>query len=173
MPKGVDNLVKKKVTLTVKEVSEILGVSNTKIYEMARMNQIPHIKIGNRVIFHEDVLRDWMGAANVTPRGPLYTPLPLDGSSSDDALFGTRYEMHLTSETIRLIQTALEIQEADIKKHLDEVFEESATKSIYYKDRPEDLEKRRMYTQRRYHALIIALDEIDREFNRAQQRELR
>lgn len=66
----------------------------------------------------------------------------------------------------------LEIQEADIKRHLDEDFEESATKSIYYKDRPEDLEKRRMYAQRRYYALTLALDEIDREFENAQHREL-
>lgn len=166
-------LVKRKVTLNVKEVSEMIGISNAKIYEMARMNQIPHIKVGSRIIFHEDVLRDWMGAANVTPKGPLFTPLPFDRNDSDDALIGTRYEMHLTGETIRFIQTVLEVQEADIKKHLDEVYDESATKSVYYKDRPEDLEKRRMYAQRRYHALILALDEIDREFIRAQQRELR
>ncbi|MBA2937046.1 helix-turn-helix domain-containing protein [Paenibacillus sp. CGMCC 1.16610] len=166
-------MVKKKVTLTVKEVAEILGVSSDKIYEMARKKQIPHIKVGSRVIFHEDVLNEWMGAANVTPRGPLYTSLSLKENESDDVSVGTRYEMHLTAETIRLIQMALEIQETDIKKHLDEVFEESATKSIYYKDRPEDLEKRRMYAQRRYHALILALDEIDREFNKAQKRELR
>jgi excisionase family DNA binding protein len=170
--KGVD-IMRKKVTLTVKEVSEILGISNGKIYEMVRMNQIPHIKAGSRVIFHEDVLREWMGAASVSPRGPLLTPLPSDRNNTDDGLVGTRYEMLLTSETIRFIQTVLEIQEADIKRHLDEVFEESATKSIYYKDRPEDLEKRRMYAQRRYHALILALDEVDREYIKAQRRELR
>lgn len=56
--------------------------------------------------------------------------------------------MHLTIETVCFIQTVLEIQKADIKRHLDEVFDESATKSVYYKDRPEDLEKRRMYAQR-------------------------
>lgn len=166
-------MIKRKVTLTAKEVSEMLGVSSTKIYEMARMNQIPHIKIGSRVMFHEDVLREWMGASNVTPSGPLFTPLPTDRNDTDNTLIGTRYEMHLTGETIRFIQTVLEVQEAEIKKHLDEVFEESATKSVYYKDRPEDLEKRRMYAQRRYHALILALDELDREYNKAHQRELR
>ncbi|OMF88737.1 helix-turn-helix domain-containing protein [Paenibacillus sp. FSL R7-0337] len=163
---------KKKVTLTVKEVSEILGISNGKIYEMVRMSQIPHIKVGSRVIFHEDVLREWMGASSITPRGPLLTPLRSDMRDAEVGLVDTRFELRLTSETIRFIQTVLEIQEADIKKHLDEVFDESATKSVYYKDRPEDLEKRRMYAQRRYHALILALDEIDREFNIAQQREL-
>jgi excisionase family DNA binding protein len=166
-------MAKRKVTLNVKEVSEMIGISNAKIYEMARMNQIPHIKAGSRIIFHEDVLRDWMGAASVTPRGPLFTPLHSDRTDSEDALTGTRFEMHLTGESIRFIQTVLEIHEADIKKHLDEVYDESATKSVYYKDKPEDLEKRRMYAQRRYHALILALDEIDREFSRAQQRELK
>ncbi|GIO35734.1 hypothetical protein J41TS12_05950 [Paenibacillus antibioticophila] len=164
---------KRKVTLNVKEVSEMIGISNTKIYEMARMNQIPHIKVGNRIIFHEDVLRDWMGVASIAPRGPLFTPLNSEQVESEDNLEGTRFEMHLSGETIRFVQTVLEIQEADIKKHLDEVYDESATKSIYYKDKPEDLEKRRMYAQRRYHALILALDEIDREFSWAQQRELR
>lgn len=163
----------KKVTLTVKEVSEILSVSTGKIYEMVRMNQIPHIKIGNRVFFHEDVLRDWMGAANVTPRGPLLTPLSLDRNDADQGLDGSRYEMHLSGETIRFIQTVLEIQEADIKNHLDEVFEESATKSLYYKDRPQDLEKRRMYAQRRYHALILALDEVDSEYIKAQLKRIK
>lgn len=163
----------RKVTLTVKEVSEMLGISNAKIYEMVRTKQIPCIKVGSRVVFHEDVLREWMGAATVTPRGPLLTPLPSERGSLDDLAAGNRYEMHLSGETIRFIQTVLEIQEADIKKHLDEVFEESATKSVYYKDRPEDLEKRRLYAQRRYHALIIALDEIDREYAKAQRREPR
>ncbi|SFM42000.1 DNA binding domain-containing protein, excisionase family [Paenibacillus sp. 1_12] len=157
----------------MKEVSEILGISNGKIYEMVRTSQIPHIKVGSRVIFHEDVLREWMGASSITPRGPLLTPLTSDRTDSDEGLVGTRFEMHLTNDTIRFIQTVLEIQEADIKKHLDEVFDESATKSVYYKDRPEDLEKRRMYAQRRYHALILALDEVDREYIRAQQRELK
>lgn len=105
--KGVD-IMRKKVTLTVKEVSEILGISNGKIYEMVRMNQIPHIKVGSRVIFHEDVLREWMGAASVSPRGPLLTPLPSDRNDSEDGLVGTRFEMHLTSETIRFIQTVLD-----------------------------------------------------------------
>jgi len=166
-------MIKRKVTLTAKEVSDMLGVSSTKIYEMVRIKQIPHIKIGSRIMFHEDVLREWMGASNVPPRGPLFTPLPVERNDTDNTAIGTRYEMHLTGETIRFIQTVLEVQEAEIKKHLDEVFEESATKSVYYKDRPEDLEKRRMYAQRRYHALILALDELDREFNKAQQRELR
>lgn len=166
-------MANRKVTLNVKEVSEMLGISNGKIYEMARMNQIPHIKIGSRIIFHEDVIREWMGAASITPRGPLFTPLPSEMNDSDDALAGTRYELHLTGETIRFIQTVLEIQEADIKKHLDEVFDESATKSAFYKDRPEDIEKRRLYAQRRYHALILALDELDREYSKAQRRELR
>ncbi|WNS42055.1 helix-turn-helix domain-containing protein [Paenibacillus sp. MMS20-IR301] len=159
----------KKVTLTVKEVSEILGVSTGKIYEMVRMVQVPHIKVGNRVFCHEDVLRDWMGAANITPRGPLLTPLSTKRGDAEQGLVGTRYEIHLSGETIRFIQTVLEIQEADIKKHLDEVFEETATKSLYYKDRPQDLEIRRMYAQRRYHALILALDEVESEYTKAQR----
>lgn len=67
----------------------------------------------------------------------------------------------------------LSVADLDIKKHLDEVFEESVTKRVYYKDRPEDLEKRRMYAQRRYHTLILALDEIELDFDRAQRRELK
>jgi len=98
--KGV-NIIVKKVTLTIKEVSEILGIPNGKIYELVRMSQIPHTKVGSRVIFHEDVLREWMGAAGVSPKGPLLTPLPFDREVSDEGIVGTRYEMHLTVETIR------------------------------------------------------------------------
>ncbi|MET3289290.1 UNVERIFIED_CONTAM: excisionase family DNA binding protein [Brevibacillus sp. OAP136] len=156
----------KKATLTAKEVSQLLGVSSQKIYEMCRMKQIPHVKIGSRFIFHENALADWMNISNITPRGPLLTPLPTERFGND---YSGTYELRLSGETVRFIQTILEIQEADIKRGLDEAFEESTTKSIYYKERPDDLYKRQTYAQRRYHALIVAMDEIDREYYRVRQ----
>ncbi|MFE5321663.1 helix-turn-helix domain-containing protein [Paenibacillus sp. NPDC056579] len=157
-----------RVTLNVKEVSEMLGISTAKIYEMVRMHQIPNIRVGSRIIFHEDVLRDWMGASNIAPRGPLFTPLPTKVKQESGGQGASTYTLQLTAETIRFIQTVLEIQEADLKKHLDEVFDVSAIKSPYYQERPEDLERRKMYAQRRYHAFIVALDELNQAYNQAQ-----
>ncbi|AOZ90955.1 hypothetical protein [Paenibacillus crassostreae] len=86
------------------------------------------------------------GRSNVTRRGPLLNPLPSDRNDPNDGLVDTRFEIHLSGETIRFIQTVLVLQKAEIKKPLDDVFDESATKSVY-KDRPEDLEKRRFYAK--------------------------
>ncbi|WP_438351574.1 helix-turn-helix domain-containing protein [Paenibacillus sp. FA6] len=49
-----------KITLTVIEVSELISVSTTTIYAMAREGQIPHIRIRGRILFHREVIEDWL-----------------------------------------------------------------------------------------------------------------
>lgn len=48
------------VTLTVSEVAKMIGVSTATIYQMAREDQIPHIRIRGRVLFHKDVVNSWL-----------------------------------------------------------------------------------------------------------------
>lgn len=49
-----------KITLTVNEVAELLGVSIGTIYTMARLHEIPHKKIRGRVLFHKETIEKWL-----------------------------------------------------------------------------------------------------------------
>lgn len=48
-----------KITLTVNEVAEMLGVSTATIYTMARKNEIPFFKARGRVLFNREVIEAW------------------------------------------------------------------------------------------------------------------
>ncbi|WP_068778206.1 helix-turn-helix domain-containing protein [Paenibacillus sp. GM2] len=49
-----------KITLNVIEAAELVGVSTATIYKMAREEQIPHIKIRSRILFHREVIENWL-----------------------------------------------------------------------------------------------------------------
>ncbi|MGN7169298.1 helix-turn-helix domain-containing protein [Paenibacillus cellulositrophicus] len=49
-----------KITLTVVEAAELIGVSQTTIYTMARENQIPHARVRGRILFHREVIESWL-----------------------------------------------------------------------------------------------------------------
>lgn len=49
-----------KVSLTVKEVAELLSVSTTTVYAMTREKEIPHKKIRGRIIFHRATIEKWL-----------------------------------------------------------------------------------------------------------------
>jgi excisionase family DNA binding protein len=47
--------------LTAKEVSERLRVPVARVYELARLDALPVVRIGERQIrFNEDAMRDWI-----------------------------------------------------------------------------------------------------------------
>ncbi len=48
-----------KITLDVNEVSKLLGISLTTIYTMVRENQIPHVKIREKIMFNRGVIEAW------------------------------------------------------------------------------------------------------------------
>lgn len=52
-----------KITLNVKEVAELIGVSTTTIYAMVRENQIPYMRVRSSIIFHRGTIETWLGAA--------------------------------------------------------------------------------------------------------------
>lgn len=47
-------------TVTVREIATYLNVSVDKVYEMVRRKEIPHFKIGRRILFKLDVIDEWI-----------------------------------------------------------------------------------------------------------------
>ena len=50
----------KKITLSVVEVAELIGVSTATVYVMVRNNEIPHKKLRGRIIFHNETIEKWL-----------------------------------------------------------------------------------------------------------------
>lgn len=49
-----------KLTMSVAEIADSLGVSSTTIYTMARQNEIPHKRIRGRIVFHYPTIEKWL-----------------------------------------------------------------------------------------------------------------
>ncbi|WP_225442662.1 helix-turn-helix domain-containing protein [Paenibacillus lycopersici] len=49
-----------KVTLTVKEASEMIGLSTATIYNMCASGQLPHTRARSRIIFYRPTLEKWL-----------------------------------------------------------------------------------------------------------------
>ncbi|MFM9535739.1 helix-turn-helix domain-containing protein [Lysinibacillus sp. IITD104] len=49
-----------KLTMSVDEVANELGVSKTTIYTMARQKEIPHTKVRGRILFHKPTIEQWL-----------------------------------------------------------------------------------------------------------------
>lgn len=47
-------------TITVKELSDLLGVSVDVVYEQVRKSNIPHFRVGRRILFRVETLENWM-----------------------------------------------------------------------------------------------------------------
>ena len=50
------------LTLNAHEVASVLRISKSKVYELARTESFPAIRIGNRVVIPRDKLIVWMNA---------------------------------------------------------------------------------------------------------------
>ncbi|MFJ7954030.1 helix-turn-helix domain-containing protein [Lysinibacillus sp. NPDC096418] len=49
-----------KVTMTVKETADYIGISRGTVYNMVKANQIPHVKIGGKILFHRETIDKWL-----------------------------------------------------------------------------------------------------------------
>ena len=49
-----------KATLTAKEAARYLGCSYWKILELAKSGELPHIRLGSRVLFRRQSLDGWL-----------------------------------------------------------------------------------------------------------------
>ena len=55
--------------LTAVEVSELLRIPRSTVYEMTRTRRLPHLKVGRRTLFDPRVLDEWIASQNVKTRG--------------------------------------------------------------------------------------------------------
>ena len=46
--------------MTVKEAAPYIGASEYKLREMVRQKEVPHYRIGNRILFRKEVLNQWI-----------------------------------------------------------------------------------------------------------------
>ena len=47
-------------TMTVKEVAGYLRVHTDMIYALVRQKQIPHMRLGNRILFTKESIHKWI-----------------------------------------------------------------------------------------------------------------
>ena len=50
------------LTLKAREAAEVLRISKSKVYELARTESFPAVRIGKRVVIPRDKLIQWMNA---------------------------------------------------------------------------------------------------------------
>lgn len=50
----------KRHTWTVKEVAAYLGVHTDTIYSLVKSKQLPHVKVGNRILFTKGSIDLWI-----------------------------------------------------------------------------------------------------------------
>lgn len=48
------------ITLSVKKVAALIGVSTATVYTMARLGEIPHKKVRSRILFHRPTIEQWL-----------------------------------------------------------------------------------------------------------------
>ena len=48
------------LTLNAREAAGVLRISKSKVYELARMESFPAVRIGKRVVIPRDKLIEWM-----------------------------------------------------------------------------------------------------------------
>ena len=48
-----------KLTLTVNELTEIIGLGKTTIYALVKSNEIPHIKVRGKILFNRELIELW------------------------------------------------------------------------------------------------------------------
>lgn len=49
-----------KMTLSVREAAELIGISKPKMYELIHSNEIPSIHVGKKIVIARQSLMDWL-----------------------------------------------------------------------------------------------------------------
>ena len=52
--------VNAKVTLTVPEAAELIGISNPKMYELVRAGKLRSVRVGKKILISRQSLMDWL-----------------------------------------------------------------------------------------------------------------
>lgn len=61
-----------KLTYSVSEVAEVLGISRPKVYDLLHRDDFPSFKIGGRVLVSVEGLRRWVEAQAAKEEGDAY-----------------------------------------------------------------------------------------------------
>ena len=65
-PENLDNSTSQqsspgtKMTLSVREAAELIGISKPKMYELIHSNEIPSIHVGKKIVITRQALMDWL-----------------------------------------------------------------------------------------------------------------
>lgn len=61
-----------RLTYSVEEAAEVLGISRAFAYECVNRGEIPHLRIGRRILIHKSALHKFVeGATTSEPTAPL------------------------------------------------------------------------------------------------------
>lgn len=47
--------------VSVSELSDATGIHSESIYRSVRNNSIPHVRVGKRIFFHQDTVKEYFG----------------------------------------------------------------------------------------------------------------
>ena len=65
-PEHLDNSISQqsspgtKMTVSVREAAELIGISKPKMYELVHSNEIPSIHVGKKIVISRKALMDWL-----------------------------------------------------------------------------------------------------------------
>ena len=48
-----------KITIDIKGLCELLGISSTTAYSLVREDKIPYFRIRGKILFNQNVIEDW------------------------------------------------------------------------------------------------------------------
>lgn len=65
MPKELEP---KRLAYTIKEASEMLGISKSRLYEMVQFGEIPYMKIGGKILLPKKEFESWLQSKIVLPQ---------------------------------------------------------------------------------------------------------
>lgn len=58
----------KRLAYTIKEAAEMLGLSKSRLYEMVQFDEIPHMRIGGKVLLPKKEFESWLKSRVVMPQ---------------------------------------------------------------------------------------------------------
>jgi len=72
--------------MSIIELSEYLGLSRSKIYQLIRQKKIPASKIGRQYKFSKDVIDSWMKESIIRENVDIQMKLPMEKKSTQDKI---------------------------------------------------------------------------------------
>ncbi len=72
-----------KDVMSIKELSEYVGLSKSKIYQLIRNKRIPASKIGRQYKFSKEIIDSWLKEKIITCSGDVQMKLPIGKKEKD------------------------------------------------------------------------------------------